>query len=108
MTEGKFDISSEKGKGTSIDIEFNLMSIDTPPVGDLISLLYQVMCFEGSYDLNAERIYVCDKGSDSYRVNRKEMQEILGNLNNISSLSLLRDFITSQEEELITSWSSTS
>jgi len=105
MTDGNFDISSEKGKGTSIDIEFNLKNIDTPPVGDIISLLYQVMCFEGSYGMSAERSYADDKGSDSYTVNRKEMQDILGDLNSVSSLSLLRDFITSQEEELKTDWS---
>ena len=102
MTDGKFDITSEKGKGTSIDIEFNLKNIDTPPVGDVISLLYQAMCFEGSYSLNGERSYSDDKGFDSYTVNRKEMQDILGDLNSISSLNLLRDFINSQEEELKT------
>jgi len=102
MTDGKFDISSEKGKGTSIDIEFNLKSIDTPPVGDVVSLLYQVMCFDGSYSFVAERSYAYDKGSDFYTVNRKELQDILGDLNSVSSLSLLRDFISSQEEELKT------
>lgn len=108
MTDGKFDIASEKGKGTSIDIEFNFKSYDTPPVGDVVSLLYQVMCFDGSYELVVKRSYADDKGSDSYTINRKELQEILGNLNSVSSLNLLRDFIASQEEELKTSWSSTS
>ena len=108
MTDGSFDIDSEKGKGTLVDIEFNLTNIDTPPVGDIVSLLYQVMCFDGSYSLNVQRSYADDKGSDSYRINRNELQEILGDLNSVSSLSLLRDFIASQEEELKTSWSSTS
>jgi hypothetical protein len=108
MTDGKFDITSEKGKGTSIDIEFNLNSIDTPPVGDIISLLYQVMCFDGSYSFVAERSFADDKGSDSYYVDRKELQDILGDLNSVSSLSLLRDYISSQEEELKTIWSLTS
>ena len=107
MTDGRFDIRSEKGKGTTIDIEFNLESIDTPPIGDIISLIYQVMSFDGSYGFITERSYSDAKGSDTYTVNRKEMQEILGDLNSVSSLSLLRDFITSQEEELKTSWSST-
>ena len=106
MTDGSFDIHSKKGKGTSIDISFNLKNIDTPPIGDIISLLYQVMIFEGSYSFIAERSYADEKGIDSYTVNRKEMQEILGDLNSVSSLSLLRDFITSQEQELMkTGWS---
>ena len=100
MTEGKSSISSYKGKGTSIDIEFNLTNIDTPPVGNLISLIYQVLCFDKTYNLKVERLLINNKNSDSYTVERKEMQDILGDLNCISSLSLLRDFITSQEEEL--------
>ncbi len=98
MTDGKFDIDSEKGEGTKIDIEFNLKNIDTPPVGDLVSLFYQVMSFDGTYNLNVERSFNSGKGSDSYMVNRAEMRDILGDLNSVSSLNLLRDFITSQEE----------
>ena len=108
MTEGRFDIQSEKEKGTSINIEFNFKNIDTPPLGDVISLLYQVMCFDGSFNLIVERSYIDGRGTDSYKVDRKEMQEILGDLSRVSSLSLLKDYIISQEEELKTSWSSTS
>ena len=100
MTEGRFDISSEKGKGTSIEIQFNLKSIDTQPVGDMISLLCQVMSFDGTYSLIAERSFTDDMKSESYTVNRNELHEVLGDLNSVSSLSLLRDYITSQEEEL--------
>lgn len=107
MTDGSFDISSEKNKGTRVDIKFNLKNIDTPPLGDLIILLYQVMCFDGPFNLIAERFYIKDNKTDSYIVNRKELQEILGDLNSVSSLSLLKDFITSQEDELKTNWSST-
>ena len=105
MTDGSFNIRSEKDKGTRVDIEFNLKSIDTPPVGDFITLIYQVMSFNGSFNLIVNRSYTKDQRSDSYTVNRNELQEILGDLNSVSSLSLLKDFITSQEEELITSWS---
>ncbi|MDA3809181.1 MAG: sensor histidine kinase [Spirochaetaceae bacterium] len=105
MTEGRFDMSSEKGIGTSIVIEFNLKNIDTPPVGNIISLLYQVLCFDGSYSLIAERSFTGVMDSKSYTVNRNELYEVLGDLNSVSSLSLLRDFLTSQEEELKTSWS---
>jgi len=81
------------------------LNIDTPPVGNIISLLYQVMCFDGSYSFIAERSFSGGSDSKSYRINRNEMYVILGDLNSVSSLSLLRDFITSQEEELKTSWS---
>lgn len=108
MTEGKVDISSEKGKGTMIDIEFNLSNIDTPPVGNMVSLIYQIMCFDGDYNLKIKRLLTGNSMVKSYSVEREEMQEILGDLNGITSLSLLRDYITSQEQELEIGWSSTS
>jgi hypothetical protein len=102
MTDGKIDIQSDKGKGTSIDIEFNLTNIDTPPVGNLISMIYQVMCFDGNYNLKVQRMLSNNRKDNSYTIDRKEMKDILGNLNSITSISLLRDFITSQEKELET------
>lgn len=108
MTEGSFNIRSEIDKGTRIDIEFNLKSIDTPPIGDLVVLIYQVMSYHGPFNLIVNRSYKRDKRYYSYSVNRNELQEILGDLNSVSSLSLLKDFIASQEEELKISWSSTS
>ena len=102
MTDGKVDISSEKGEGTMIDIEFNLSNIDTPPVGNMVSLIYQIMCFEGEYNLKISRFLTENRMVKSYSVERKEMQDILGDLNSITSLSLLRDYIASQEQELET------
>jgi len=100
MTDGSFDIRSEKGTGTEIDIRFNLDNIDTPPVGNVISLLYQVLCFQGSYDLTADRSLRTGSEELSYQVNRKEMLDVLGDLETAASLGLLRDYITSQEEDL--------
>ena len=102
MTDGKINIQSDKGKGTSIDIEFNLTNIDTPPVGNLISMIYQVMCFDGNYNLKVQRMLSNKRKDNSYTIERKEIKDILGNLHSITSISLLRDFITSQENELET------
>lgn len=100
MTEGDFTIESEKNKGTEISIRFNLDHIDTPPPGDIVSLLYQVLCFKGFYDLTIVRSFA-EKGSEqSYEVNRSEMLDVLGDLESVASLGLLKDYIVSQEEEL--------
>ena len=56
-------------------------------------MIYQVMCFDGADNLKVKRLSAVD---------RKEMQDIPGDLNTISSLSLLRDYITSRENELET------
>ncbi|MBB6481088.1 hypothetical protein HNR50_002761 [Spirochaeta isovalerica] len=101
MTDGQFDIRSEKNKGTEIDIRFNLANIDTPPTGHIVSLLYQVLCFQGDYDLTAVRSLSKDGGELSYQVNRNEMLDVLGDLESAASLGLLRDFINSQEEDLL-------
>ncbi|MCK5201131.1 MAG: hypothetical protein KAR21_22410 [Spirochaetales bacterium] len=53
-------------------------------------MIYQVMCFDGADNLKVKRLSAVD---------RKEMQDIPGDLNTISSLSLLRDYITSRENE---------
>ncbi|MBN2658197.1 MAG: sensor histidine kinase [Spirochaetales bacterium] len=101
MTDGRFDIRSEKGRGTEIDIRFNPVHIDTPPLGDPVALLYQVMCFQGDYDLTAVRSLSKGTEEQSYQVNRKEMLDVLGDLESAASLGLLRDYINSQEEDLL-------
>lgn len=97
--DGDFEMKSEKGKGTELRIRFNLENVDTPPVGNLVSLIYQALCFDGIYDLTAVR---SRNGERSYCINRKEMLDVLGDLNSIASLELLREYIMNQEEELLT------
>lgn len=101
MTDGSFDIKSEKNRGTELRIRFNLENIDTPPMGDPVSLICQVLCFDGSYDLTAVRSLTDMKGERSYQVNRMEMLDVLGDLGSVASLGLLRDFIENQEHDLL-------
>ncbi len=94
--QGRFEISSTKGVGTEISAFFNTTHIDTPPLGNLVTLFYQAMTFDGSYELIIGRNFPSG-GKESYELVRSQLIEILGDLNRAGSMGLLRDFIASQE-----------
>ncbi|MGL1891345.1 MAG: sensor histidine kinase [Spirochaetaceae bacterium] len=96
MTDGVFHLKSDLGKGTVLNITFNLSHWDTPPIGDVVGLLVSAMAFEGDYDLVVNRE---DKERNlKYSVARSELLEILGDLSQVTNMILLKEFIESQEE----------
>ncbi|MDC7233578.1 MAG: ATP-binding protein [Spirochaetales bacterium] len=101
QTDGLFDIHSEKNKGTSLNIRFNLGHYDTPPEGDWPGLFMQTLCFEGDYELIINRMITGENGSESaYTLQRTELQDVLGDFNESGAMLLLRDYLRSQEEDL--------
>ncbi len=101
QSDGLFTIRSEKDKGTSLDIQFDLGNLDTPPEGDWAGLFLQALCFEGEYELNVIRNIITPDGRETgYTLNRSELREILGDFHEAGVLLLLRDFLRSQEDDL--------
>ena len=100
MTQGRFQISSEKGRGTTVVAVFHLEHWDTPPVGDLPATLSQVMAQGGEHEVALVRRLTGPGGTDSYQVKRSELLEALGNLEDLQSLTLLREYFRSLETEL--------
>jgi hypothetical protein len=100
MTQGWFQISSRKGEGTTVEARFNLEHWDTPPVGDLPATLGQLMALGGGHEATVVRRLTGPKGSGSYEVKRSELLEALGDLEDLQSLTLLREYFRSQETEL--------
>lgn len=100
MTEGSFDIQSEKGKGTVLTVRFNLKHWDTPPLGNLVTLFYQILTYPGEYEMILNRSFKGCRGEESYRISRQEMIEVLGDLEDAGAVGLLRQYIQSQEEDL--------
>ena len=94
---GKADVQSTPGKGTTVVFEFDANHIDTPPLGDLPATLLGLMTFEGAFDLILKR----ETPKDGYRVSRGELADVLGNLTEPANLILARDFLRSQEQGLI-------
>lgn len=102
QTDGRFEIHSEKNMGTSLEIQFNLGNIDTPPEGDWPGLFRQAFCFEGDYELVINRKLVSDdKRETGYTLSRMELKDVLGDFNDSGAMILLRDYLRSQEDELL-------
>jgi hypothetical protein len=97
---GDFSIVSEPQVGTTIAFSFRLDHIDCPPLGDLPSTLMGIMGFSGDCNLVVQRFLTGPAGSDSYRVERRELMEILGDLTTSGTLNLLLGYLRSQETGL--------
>ncbi len=94
---GDFSLESEKGSGTKVSFRFPKDSVDCPPLGDLAGLFQAVLCFPGDYEMSIVRK---KPGRDeAYSVTRSELAGALGDLERVSSLVMLRDFLESQEED---------
>lgn len=100
MTQGWFQISSRKGEGTTVEARFNLEHWDTPPVGDLPATLSQLLALGGDHEATVVRRRTGPRGSGSYKAQRSELREALGNLEDLGSLTLLREYFRSNEEQL--------
>ena len=99
-TEGEYKIDSELGKGTTVYMMFNLQNIDTPPLGDVTGMFRQLLLLKNKnpdYELEIHRIKNTAAVENEYSVSRNQLIEILGDLENVKNLSLLGDFLESQE-----------
>lgn len=96
LVEGEFEISSEEGTGTSVRFCIPTDHLDSPPSGDIPGLFRSLMLFEGTYDLLVYR----KKEGEAYRVSRAELEDSLGDLYEAQSMMLMKDYFSSQEEEL--------
>jgi len=100
MTQGRFQISSRKGEGTTVTAAFNLEHWDTPPLGDLPATLSQLLALGGGHEVVVVRHLTGPKGRGSYEANRSELLEVLGNLEDLESLTLLREYFRDAEKNL--------
>jgi hypothetical protein len=90
---GNWALQSAKGEGTKVEFTFPSASVDSPPVGDLPSLLLGLLCLPGDHEMLLRR-----KGPrGSYELRRSEISEAVGGLERASSLALLKDYLASLE-----------
>ena len=88
-------IQSTKGLGTNLVFSFPLDHIDCPPQGDLLGSLVGMFCFEGNHDLVVDR----KTARTEYVVSRSDLVDALGSLDTAGSISLLRTYLESLEED---------
>jgi len=93
---GTWDISSEKGVGTSLFFEYDSKNPDAPPVGDLAATVTCCLTLPGEYDMKFTR----ELGGESYSVMRSEVIEVFGDISDAETLLALREFVRSSEKEL--------
>jgi hypothetical protein len=97
---GGWDIQSEKGKGTTTTAWFDTANVDTPPVGDVAGMFRTVLMFEGGQDICISR--VCKKENLpplEYEIQKSELAEALGGLEDAGALILLDKYLRSLEED---------
>ncbi|MFW5683992.1 MAG: sensor histidine kinase [Spirochaetota bacterium] len=101
-TGGRFVLDSRRdgtparGRGTSVGLYAPASHIDLPPDGEVVATLVLVLCTEGPEEIEVVR--QSDHGS--YRVTKRELQDVLGDLSSVESRGLLREYLESQEDEL--------
>lgn len=99
-TGGSFHIDSKLGKGTTVESTFDLCNIDTPPVGDIPSTLLTLISSFQASSFECIREIKTVKGQSSYKLDREELIDVLGEIETSGNLFMLREFIRNQEESL--------
>jgi len=97
-TGGEARIESKEGVGTTVAFTINCGHVDLPPFGNFTTAAVTLMSYEFSGNLTIRR----GIEEKNYEINKNELAEALGKLNDTESLALLKQFITSHEEELKT------
>jgi len=99
LSDGGWDIKSEKGKGTTVTAWFDTGNVDTPPLGDVPGMFRTIFMFEGRADILIRRKKESDGRNDEYEVRKSELVEALGSLEDAGALVLLNKYLRSLEED---------
>jgi anti-sigma regulatory factor (Ser/Thr protein kinase) len=96
---GEFSLRSEKGRGSLVEFRFDRRQVDCPPMGDLPGLFLSTLCLSGEHEMTIRRTRQggAGKAGLDYQLSRSELTEALGGLERASSLSLLKEYLESQE-----------
>ncbi len=98
MTGGTAAIESEEGVGTTVTFNLDPANVDLPMFGNFTTAAVTLMTYGFEGNLTIEH----SADEKSYVVSKNELAEALGDLNDLESLALLKQFIASQEEDLKT------
>lgn len=93
---GGFAIASEPGRGTTVRFAFDLANVDAPPTGDVAGTLAALMAWPGEREVAVRR----EEDGRAYAVRRTELAAALGGLEDAGALALLKEFFSSNEQEI--------
>ena len=95
-TGGSAEIVSKEGMGTTIEFRLDPTHVDTPMFGNFATTATTLMSYGNEGNLTIKR----SVNEKRYDVSKQELQEVLGNLNKLENLTLLKQFIEENEKEL--------
>lgn len=99
---GQWSLESEPGRGTTVSFSFPKGDLDCPPVGDVPGFFLAALCLPGGTEMEISRSRKAAGGNGAgleYRLLKSELTEVLGGLEKVSSLALLKEYLTSQETD---------
>lgn len=96
LSGGSFSLESKKGVGTDVRFFFPSSSVDSPPLGEIGQLFTALLSLAGDSEMTLRRTRARD--GLNYEIKKSELAEAAGDLRTASSLSLVRQFLASQEE----------
>lgn len=91
MTQGKFEIKSQKGVGTKIFVEYQYEHIDRPPLGDVTETIITLIMLNSDVDFLYKYIY----NRKEFLLCTKEVKKILdgANINDFKIIDWIKDYI---------------
>ncbi|MDH3982438.1 MAG: ATP-binding protein [Kiritimatiellaceae bacterium] len=96
MTGGTAQIESKEGVGTTVTFTLDPTNMDLPMFGNFSTAAVTLMTYGFEGNLTIKR----SVDGNEYSVSKKELTEILGDLNDLESLTLLKQFIEGNEEDI--------
>ena len=94
--DGGCSLESKPGVGTTLRYHFNAKNIDLPPMGDVAEMVTTLFNYPGAFEL----VFTHRKGKEEYSISRSELADAVGGLDSVEGLSLAKEFLRSQEENL--------
>jgi len=94
---GTFELKSEPGTGTTIELTFRAAHVDTPPAGDVAGAVAQWMNLAGA---GRTLLFHRRTPRGGYRTDSAELGEAAGGLETAAGFLLARGYLAAQEAAL--------
>lgn len=96
MTCGRATVESEEGAGTTVKLSVDPKHVDLPEFGNFSTAAVLLM----SYGFEGELTIKRSRNGSGYTVSKQELTEALGDLNDVESINLAKDFLESNEDAI--------
>jgi hypothetical protein len=97
MTGGSAGIESAPGRGTIVTFRLDRTHVDVPEFGDFTMAALTLLTYGFDGNLKIEHTV----NGNRYSMSKTELQEALGDLNDLESLTLLKQFIEQNEADIL-------